>query len=823
MRELAGTDFKTAKIKDVLAALDCSAEGLSESEAKKRFARDGPNAIPEKCNPLWRKVLAHFTAPMALVIFTAGSLALLINHLEDAAVIFFLYFLNGFIGIRMERKADGALAKLSEKINVTARVKRDGKWERLPAVDLVAGDLVELDGGDVVPGDCKIIGGEVELDQSTLTGESLPVVCGIGDMAYASSLVQRGHAQGIVVLTSSRTTFGRTAQLAQLQRPPGQLDKSLYKIGEYLVLLVLICIAVVIAVGILRGYTLAETMLLGLTLLVASVPSAMPAVIATIIALGALRLANSGVVVRQLSSLEELSGVTVICSDKTGTLTQNKLSVGPVWANHCAENVLLDSAASCMPLDSADTIDLAIARRAGKKAGSGMDGWKSFRYTPADGDRKRATMLLHNARTGAFQIIIKGAPQKIIPLCKLSPAESKAALARVENFATDGFRTIAVAAKPMSAEQADGPHAQLKELDEQGSELLGLITLADQPREDAAATITQAGAMGVQVRMVSGDHAAAARYIAGRIGLKGSEITSSALEKLTRAARAAKIRTTMIFSEVLPAQKYEIVKTLQEQGEIVAVTGDGVNDAPALKRAPVGIAVTGATEVARSAADLVLTRPGLAVIVNGIQEGRAVYERMHHYMTYRLAETFRILFLVPFAIITVGFFPLTPIQLVVLSVLNDLPILAMATDRVEDAPKPEKWRVRRLIGISSVLGFTGLFNSGILLYLFVFVFRIPVMVIQTLFFLKLSIAGHLMLFHARNEGPIFKGTPPSHALLAAIITTQLIATGIALFGIFVTPVGIDYILLIWGWSFLFFFVTEWAKLHAHRMADERGW
>ncbi|HQT45456.1 MAG TPA: HAD-IC family P-type ATPase, partial [Candidatus Micrarchaeota archaeon] len=334
--------------------------------------------------------------------------------MEDAGVIFFLYLLNGAIGVYIERKADGALASLSEQISVMARVRRDGKWARQIAAGLVVGDLVELNGGDVVPADIKLIEGDVELDQSALTGESLPVACETGTLAYASSLVQRGHALGIVALTGTHTTFGRTAQLAQMQRPHGALDKSISKIGEYLVVLASIGVIIVVAVGMARGYPASETMLFGLTLLVASVPSAMPAVLATIMAMGAMRLAESGVVVRQLSSLEELSGVTVICSDKTGTLTLNKMSVGPVWARHCTERALLGTAASCMPSESDDAIDLAIAQRAEKEAGAEPDGYKSVRYVPADGDRKRATMLLGNARTGVFKLIIKGAPQKVL-------------------------------------------------------------------------------------------------------------------------------------------------------------------------------------------------------------------------------------------------------------------------------------------------------------------------------------------------------------------------------------------------------------------------
>jgi H+-transporting ATPase len=816
-------DFQRAEIQEVLKELSCSAQGLSGSQAHERLMRGGLNSIPEKHAALWRKILSHFIAPISLVILAAGLLSAWIGNMEDAAVIFFLYFLNCFIGIYIERKADGALARLSHQIEVTARVRRDGRWERRPSSGLVVGDLVELNGGDVVPADIKIIEGEVELDQSALTGESLPVACGAKGLAYASSLVQRGHAQGIVALIGVNTTFGRTAQLAQTQRPIGNLDRSIFKISQYLLVLTFLGAAIVVAVGIVRGYPLSETALLALTLLVASVPAAMPAVLATIMAVGAMRLAESGVVVRQLSSLEELSGVTVICSDKTGTLTENKLAVGSLWAHDCTDQMLMGYAASCMPLDSADTIDMAILRYAKSKKVSGQAGWEIVRYVSADGDRKRATAVLYNDKTGSYKLAIKGAPQKVLELCKVDFKAKETALSQVERFAGQGFRTLAIAVKDMTADQVDGPHMQLKTLDESGATLLGLISLSDQPRQDAASTILKAESMGVKVRMVTGDHSAAARNIASRIGMKGSELTSSAIANLKGASGAMKMRATTIFSEVLPAQKYEIVQALQKGGEVVAVTGDGVNDAPALKRASVGIAVSGANEVARSAADLVLTRPGLSVIVNGIQEGRAIYKRMYHYVTYRLAETFRVLLLVPFAIIVFGFFPLTPIQLVLLSVLNDIPILAMATDNVDNASYPEKWRVKRLMSVSSVLGFVGLFSSASLLFLAFFVFNLPIGVIQTLLFLKLSVSGHLMVFHARNKGPVLKGTPPSKALLTAVVATQLIATSMALAGVFVTPISIWLVLLLWSWTVLFFFITEWFKRYAYVLAEQRKW
>jgi len=464
-----------------------------------------------------------------------------------------------------------------------------------------------------------------------------------------------------------------------------------------------------------------------------------------------------------------------------------------------------------MPNYSEDKIDMTIINYAKNKEIDTYTDLEQIRYIPSDGERKHSTMLLYNNKTKEYILTLKGAPQKIFEICNLNKKELEKALLKVEEFGKLGFRTIAVASKSLGSLKKYNKDNHLEKLNEENSKFLGLISLSDVPRKDAKKTISEANEMNIQIKMLTGDHTAAAHYIANQIGIIGNEITSAEMDKLNKTERALRINNSMIFSEVLPSQKYEIVKALQANGEVVAVTGDGVNDAPALKSASVGIAVEGATEVARSVADLVLTSPGLAVIINGIKEGRAIYKRMYHYINYRLAETFRILFLVPFSILFFGFFPLTPIQLVLLSVLNDIPILAMATDRVSDSKVPEKWRLKRLMGVSSVLGFVGLLSSGLLLMLFVFILNLPLPVIQTLLFLKLSISGHLMVFHARSKGPVLKGIKPSKILLISILVTQLIATTMALLGIFVEAVPITTILLMWGWVIIFFFITELFK------------
>ncbi|VVB57360.1 Copper-exporting P-type ATPase B [uncultured archaeon] len=805
-------DFKTCSVPDALARLACKPGGLSSIQARERLAQYGPNRIEEHHVPAWRKFLGHFTSPISIIIFAAAALSFFIGDLPDAGVIFFLLLLNVSIGFYIERQADVALATLSKKLAVRARVRRDGAWGEEEADTLVPGDLVELAAGHIVPADAKLIEGDIEVDQSALTGESLPVALQPRGLAYASSLVRKGRARALIVLTGGHTTFGRTAQLAQMSKPKSHLDKAIEQIGHFLILLSVLGALVVVGVGVVRGYTLAETALLALTLLVASVPAAMPAVLATIMAMGALHLAKKHAVVRQLSALEALASVNVICSDKTGTLTLNQIKVQQLWPWRVSEDELLRAARRCVPLDSDDPIDQAIEHHGLLRS---REIWKLEKFVQADSVRKRATAYLARMQGGRTRriVAVKGAPQVVLALCRMGAGQKKAALKQVEKFAQEGYRTLAVAQKELSGADKE----------EKGAVFVGLIALADPARPDARQTVRKAGQMGILVKMVSGDHAAVVRHVADDIGIKGRVLAASVLGRLRPAQARMEILRTGIFAEVLPEQKYQIVKAHRANGDVVAVTGDGVNDAPALKEADAGVAVEGATEVAKSAADLVLTKPGLSVIVEAVEEGRAIFERMHHYVIYRLAETFRVLFLVPASIIVLGFFPLTPIQLVVLSVLNDVPILAMATDNVEQPKAPEKWRVKRLLGVSSMLGVVGLFNSGLLLFVFYFVFHLPLAVIQTLLFLKLSLAGHLMVFHARSPGPIFKSKPPSRTLLAAIVGTQLIATAMALMGIFVQQVGIVEVVGMWIWVFIFLFITEHFKHLAYVAADRMGW
>ncbi len=806
-------DFKASSIEGTLGALDSSASGLSCDEAAERLEKFGPNRVEEHSTPAWRKLLAHFIQPISLIILAAAVLSYLIGDMADSAVIFFLLLLNVSIGFYIERQADVALATLSKKLAVRSRVLRDGAWGEVEAENLVPGDVVELATGRIVPADAKLLEGDIEVDQSALTGESLPVLLLPGALAYASSLVRRGRARAIVVLTGSRTTFGKTASLAQMGKPKSHFDAAVEDIGRFLIALALIGAAVVVAVGVIRNYSIAQTALLALTLLVASVPAAMPAVLATIMAMGALNLAKKHVVVRQLSALEALASVNVICSDKTGTLTLNNIKVQELWPSRIGEDELLQTARLCIPESSDDPIDQAIEKYALLQP---RDGWSPERFVQADSTRKRATAYLSHAvprGKKARMLVIKGAPQVVMSLCRMMPEQKRAAMRRIERFAQEGYRTLAVARKKLEG----------KDDNEDGAVFLGLIALADPPRADAAETITRAAEMGIAVKMVSGDHMAVVRHVADSIGIRGKALAASALAKLKPAQARVEILKTSIFAEVLPEQKYQIVKSHRESGDVVAVTGDGVNDAPALKEADAGIAVEGATEVAKSAADLVLTKPGLSVIVEGIGEGRIIFERMKHYVKYRVAETFRVLFLVPFALIFLGFFPLTPIQLVILSVLNDIPILAMATDNVVQAPAPQKWRVKRMLGISTALGLIGLVSSGLLLYLFYFVWHLPMVAIQTLLFLKLSISGHLMVFHARTKKPVLGGDPPSPTLLAAVVITQFVATAMAIMGIFVEPIGMLPIALMWAWVGVFFFITEWVKHGAYALVDRLGW
>ena len=599
------------------------------------------------------------------------------------------------------------------------------------------------------------------------------------------------------------TYFGKTAQLVQEAHTVSHFQKAVLKIGNYLIILAGVLVAGIITVAIFRGDPILTTLQFALVLTVASIPVAMPTVLSVTMAVGARLLAKKQAIVSRLVAIEELAGVDILCADKTGTLTQNKLTLGDPFSvnNIPAEQVIL-YAALASRAENNDTIDLAVL--GGLKNKDALKGYQMVHFQPFDAVHKRTEATIKDQDGKEFKVT-KGAPQVILAL-SANAAQVKAAVEKAVNeFAARGFRSLGVA-------RADG---------EGGWQFLGVLPLFDPPREDAKATIATATQMGVKVKMVTGDQLAIAKETAKKLGMGTNILDATGLgdvKKQETAQVAESIEKADGFAQVFPEHKFHIVDVLQKRGHIVGMTGDGVNDAPALKKADCGIAVSSATDAARAAAAIVLLTPGLSVIIDAIKESRKIFQRMNSYAIYRIAETLRVLFFMTLAILIFNFYPLTAVMIVMLALLNDGAILSIAYDNVHYKNQPEGWNMRMVLGVATALGLIGVVSAFGLFYLGERVFHLDRPHIQTLMYLKLSVAGHLTIFLTRTRGP-FWTIRPANILWGAVLGTQMIATLIAVYGFLMTPLGWKWAGFVWGYAIVWFLVNDQVKWLAYRIFD----
>jgi H+-transporting ATPase len=801
----AKDDLKSLPLAEVEKKLGSSPDGLTDAEAQKRLAQYGPNEIEEKkTNPLL-KFLSYFWGPIPWMIEAAVILSGVVRHWPDFFIILVLLVSNAVVGFWEERQAGNAIAALKAKLATTARVKRDGKWVTPPARELVPGDAIRVRLGDIVPADARLLAGDpVEVDESALTGESLPATRNPGEAIFSGSIVRRGEIGALVYATGTHTYFGKTAELVQGPRTASHFQRAVLKIGNYLILLAVVLVTVIIAISIFRGDPVLTTLQFALVLTVAAIPVAMPTVLSVTMAVGARLLAGKKAIVSRLVAIEELAGVDVLCADKTGTLTQNKLTLGDPFSvnNIPAAQVILDAALASRADDN-DTIDLAVL--GGVKDDKVLKSYQVVHFLPFDAVHKRTEASVKGPDGKAFKVT-KGAPQVILALSADATQVKSAVDKAVNEFASRGFRSLGVARA-----EGEGPW-----------QFIGVLPLFDPPRDDAKTTVATAEQMGVKVKMVTGDALAIAKETAKKLGMGTNILDANILGDLKHqitAPVAASIEKADGFAQVFPEHKYHIVDILQKHGHIVGMTGDGVNDAPALKKADCGIAVSGATDAARAAAAIVLTTTGLSVIIDAIKESRKIFQRMNSYAIYRIAETLRVLLFMTLAILVFNFFPLTAIMIVMLALLNDGAILSIAYDNVHYKDQPEAWNMRLVLGIATVLGVIGVVAAFGLFYLGERVFHLDHAHIQTLMYLKLSVAGHLTIFMTRTRGPWWS-IRPARILLAAVGGTQVLATLIAVYGAWlVTPLGWEYAGIVWGYAIACFLVTDPLKLLAYRILD----
>lgn len=804
---LTAEEAKKLQIKELLIRLSTNENGLSLQEAKTRLNTCGANEITEKkVNPLI-KFLSYFWGPIPWMIEAACILSAIINHWEDFWIIFALLLLNAIVGFWQEYKADNAIELLKHKLALKARVLRDGKWAEAAARELVPGDIIRVRLGEIIPADIKLFKGEyLQVDESALTGESLPVEKHNSEIAYSGSIIRQGEMDAVVIATGMNTYFGKTARLVEKAKTKSHFQKAVIKIGDYLIVLAIALVGVIFLIAMFRHESALETLQFALVLSVAAIPAALPAVLSVTMAVGAIALAKKEAIVSKLLSIEEMAGMDVLCSDKTGTITKNEISVAQVvaFSGSSEEDLLLYGMLASREEDK-DPIDNAIIFKARSEAGL-VEKANSLRVTefkPFDPVIKRTEAEIEDNK-GARLKITKGAPQVILSLISDKTNIAGQVDKHVDDFAAKGYRSLGVGL-----------------CGQQGKWIfLGLCALYDPAREDSAETIKTAQGMGVDVKMVTGDHLAIARQIAAQVNLGTNIMPAESILNISEQKAIQAAEKADGFAQVFPEHKYRIVELLQAGDHITGMTGDGVNDAPALKKADCGIAVAGATDAAKSAAAIVLTKPGLSVIIDAIKQSRKIFQRMNSYAIYRIAETIRVLLFISLSIAIFNFYPVTALMIVLLALFNDAPIMTIAYDNVRYSSEPDRWHMRRVLCMATFLGLMGVFASFFIFYIGEEVLRLDREVIQSLIFLKLAVAGHLTIFLTRTRG-YFWSIKPAASLLWSAIGTKLLATLVAVYGWYIAPLGWKLALFVWIYALIAFVLTDIVKVQLYRLLDHR--
>jgi len=831
-------DLETIDLGDVFKLLQCDEAGLSLEEAQRRLELFGPNKLESEEQSAILQFLSFMWNPLSWVMEAAALVAIALSNgggrppdWQDFLGIVALLFVNSAIGFYEERNAGNAVKALMDSLAPKAKVKRAGQWSEIESADLVPGDMVAFKIGDIVPADCRLIEAvNVSIDQAALTGESLPQSKKVGDQCFSGSTCKQGEAEGVVISTGANTFFGRAASLVgNDDDTTGHLQKILAQIGAFCLVTIGIFIVAEILV-LYAGYRYPYRQGLDniLVLLIGGIPIAMPTVLSVTLAVGAQQLAKHKAIVTRITAIEELAGVTILCSDKTGTLTTNKLTIDRntvrTYGPFSADDVILLSAYASRT-ENQDAIDAAVVTALGDP-GRARAGIRLLDFKPFNPVDKRTEITYREESTGKIKRVTKGMTGIIIELCTRNKTEDleNRLEADVEEFAARGLRALAVAYEELESDD--------HEAEGNGFELIGLLSIFDPPRDDTKKTIDDALALGVKVKMVTGDQLAIAKETGRRLGLGDHMYPARVLKDGPDPNGRFNSLDEMIldadgFAGVFPEHKYEIVKRLQALGHLCAMTGDGANDAPALSRANVGIAVEGSTDAARGAADIVLTEPGLSTIVHAIRGSRIIFQRMRNYSIYACAVTIRIV--VCFAVLAFAFklnFP--PFMIVIIALLNDGTIMTLSVDRVLPSSTPDKWDLTEIFSYAIAYG----------LYLTVSTIVLVALILKTQFFqnkfhvqldnasdannpqlhmivyLQVAIISQALIFVTRSHGFFFMERP-SIALVLAFCFAQLISSIIAAYGNWgftnIRAISGGWIGIVWVWNIIWFIPLDWVK------------
>jgi H+-transporting ATPase len=765
---------------------DNLARGLTSDEARLQLAKSGPNAMPDTAVPAWRMALAKFWAPVPWMLEAAIILQAALHEYVEAAVIAGLLVFNAVLGFFQEGRAQATLAALKSRLALTASVLRDGAWKNIPATELVPGDTVKLSLGGVVAADVKLVAGSILLDQSMLTGESVPIEAGPGLQTYAGALVRRGEATGIVTETGARTKFGHTAELVRTAHVESTQQKTVVRVVRNLAIFngAIIVLLVVYAHG--RNMSIGEIIPLVLTAILASIPVALPATFTLAAALGAKALARLGVLPTRLSAVDEAATLDVLCSDKTGTLTRNELTLTVVHPEPGFDDARLLAMAALASSDGGqDPVDTAI-RAAATKANAANPSKVTFKLTkfvPFDPATKISEATAVDTDGGTLRVV-KGAFAAVIKLTEPTPT----AAATEHELEVKGFRVLAVAV---------GTPTTMR--------LAGIIALSDPPRTDAAELIKELHTLGVRMVMVTGDAPATAAIIAQEVGLEGAVCPPGPIPASVRPEEFA------VFAGVLPEDKYHLVQAFQKSGHTVGMCGDGANDAPALRQAQMGIAVSSATDVAKSAAGIVLTKPGLEGVVAAVKEGRVTFQRI---LTYTLnsvtKKIVQVLFLAAGLVIT-GHAILTPMLMVIIMITGDFLGMSLTTDNVRPSPTPNAWRVGNLTIAGVLIGIGELLFCTAVLAIGKFRLGLGIETLRTLAFVVIVFGNQATMYTNRTRQRLWS-TRPSSWLLLSSITDLLIASVLANRGIAMSPLPLFVMGALLAGAVVFAFALDIVKV-----------
>ena len=770
----------------VAAAKAAPLGGLTSEEARGRLAKFGPNAMPDtNLHPL-RMALAKFWAPVPWMLEAAIVLQVALGDDTEAVIIAGLLVFNAALGLFQESRAQATLAALKSRLALNASVLRDGAWKTVPAAELVPGDVVKLSLGGVVAADVQLTGGEILLDQSMLTGESVPIEAGTGVQTYAGALVRRGEAVAQVTATGARTKFGRTAELVRTAHVVSSQQKAVLRVvrnlGGFSGAVILMLLAYAYALHL----PLREMVPLVLTAVLASIPVALPATFTLAAALGARALAREGVLPTRLSAVDEAASMDVLCADKTGTLTRNELTVTavrPMPDFDDAHVLMLAGLASSE--GGQDPVDAAI--RAAAKGGNTAVAPQMVTFTPFDPATKMSEATVA-APGGGTQRIVKGAFAVVTGLAHGSPAATAAA----HELEGQGFRVLAVAAGPPAA-----------------MTLVGLIALSDPPRTDSAALVSELRELGVRTVMVTGDAPVTAGIVAHAVGIDGAVCPPGPIPD------AVHPETFAVFAGVLPEDKYKLVKAFQKGGHVVGMCGDGANDAPALRQAQIGIAVSTATDVAKSAAGMVLTSPGLAGIVAAVREGRLTFQRILTYTLNSILKKIVTVLLLIVGLSMTGHAVLTPLLMVILLIAGDFLAMSLTTDNVRPSPMPNAWNIGRLTVAGVMLGVCLLaFCTGILA-IGKFGMQLGTGTLRTLVFVSMVFGSQATIYAVRERRHLWNSRPSLWLALSSVADV-LIAAVLAVGGIAMAPLPVLIVAGLLGAAVTFAFVLDFIKIPVFR-------